>query len=456
MANSPSYSRYAAEFLGTMLLVFTVGCNVLNKTAVFGGVSIASVLMVMIYSLGGISGANFNPAVSLALGCAKQQKALGFDDFGWWTVGSYILIQLLAGMVAGEWYMVFLWDAFPLEPAKGFNTFQMALCEMLYTFMLCFVVLNVCSTTKDFQSGEEPQYGGLAVGFVIVAGAYGAGKVSGGCFNPAVALGIEVAGARSGYVNGYWFLAYAIFECLGALMAVAVFKIVRTSQFDEVSSRFGVVSKLVAEFVGTYMLVLTVGLNVLGSSPAAAFSIAACLMCMIYAVGDLSGGHFNPAVTIAIKVSGFGDQTTREVLLYIAAQLSGATMAALTYTLIYTRTFGLGPGKPFNMAQAAVAEILFTMVLCLVVLCVAVLEPTKSKQMYGFAIGSCVTVGGCAIGKISGGSLNPAVSFGIELSNVIAGGLFYKAILYSIFEIIGGVLAAYIVKATHAGTQQQK
>jgi len=131
-------------------------------------------------------------------------------------------------------------------------------------------------------------------------------------------------------------------------------------------------------------------------------------------------------------------------------------MAALTYTLIYTRTFGLGPGKPFNMAQAAVAEILFTMVLCLVVLCVAVLEPTKSKQMYGFAIGSCVTVGGCAIGKISGGSLNPAVSFGIELSNVIAGGLFYKAILYSIFEIIGGVLAAYIVKATHAGTQQQK
>ena len=79
MAEPTITAKVAAEFLGTFLLVFTVGCNVLSGNAVWGGVSIASVLMVAIYSLGGISGANFNPAVSLALGISKAMNGDGLE-----------------------------------------------------------------------------------------------------------------------------------------------------------------------------------------------------------------------------------------------------------------------------------------------------------------------------------------------------------------------------------------
>merc|ERR1719265_2986080 len=145
--------------------------------------------------------------------------------------------------------------------------------------MLCFVVLNVACASKYAETGN--QWYGLAIGFVIVAGAYGAGVVSGGCFNPAVAIGIDTSSAGLGFG---WCIAYTIFEFVGAALAA-------------------VASQLISEFLGTFMLVLTVGLNVLGNSPAGAFSIAASLMCMIYALGDVSGAHFNPAVTLAILAS---------------------------------------------------------------------------------------------------------------------------------------------------------
>merc|ERR1719352_127256 len=96
------------------------------------------------------------------------------------------------------------------------------------------------------------------------------------------------------------------------------------------------------------------------------------------------------------------------------AQIGGAIVAAFTYALIYQgHTFALGPQPGYKWGQVAIAEIIFTFLLCYVVLCCAVSAKTKSSEMFGLAIGSCVTVGGFAIGAISGGSLNPAVSIGI-------------------------------------------
>merc|ERR1712054_584997 len=108
------------------------------------------------------------------------------------------------------------------------------------------------------------------------------------------------------------------------------------------------------------------------------------------------------------------------------------------------------------MGQAAVAEIMFTFVLCLVVLRVAVKSNTKSDTFFGLAIGSCVTVGGCAIGAISGGSLNPAVSFGIAASATLnhGTGSFVAAVVYTICEFVGAGLAAGIVMATDATVDQ--
>merc|ERR1712050_753106 len=102
------------------------------------------------------------------------------------------------------------------------------------------------------------------------------------------------------------------------------------------------------------------------------------------------------------------------------------------------------------------AEMAFTCVLCFVVLAVACSKRSGNAEMFGLAIGSCVTVGGFAIGSISGGSLNPAVSVGIAAANILQGGLFYKALIYSVFEFVGAASAAGIFTVTHGPKAQAK
>merc|ERR1719321_1852699 len=91
---------------------------------------------------------------------------------------------------------------------------------------------------------------------------------------------------------------------------------------------------------------------------------------------------------------------------YMGAQILGGVCAFLTYSGLYQwKTFALQPAEPFGWPEAAVAEIVFTFVLCFVVLSVATVD-APSEDMFGLAIGSCVTAGGYAIGAVSGGSLN--------------------------------------------------
>lgn len=446
MASENATSRYAAEFVGTFLLVFTVGCNILAKTAVWAGVSIACVLMVSIYAFGGISGGNFNPAVSVSLGITK---AMGGDGMEWKEVGIYCAVQIAAGISAGVCYLALFGFSFNLEPQNGFGAMEAGLCEVLYTFMLCFVVLNVAASKAS--KATPNQYYGLAIGFVVIAGAYGAGVVSGGCFNPAVAFGVDVSSIDHGFG---WCFAYLAFELIGAALAAVLFKVVRPGDFEEGEAEDPtLISRLTSEFLGTYMLVLTVGLNVLGKSPAGAFSIAAALTSMIYALGDVSGAHFNPAVTVAVLCSGLDKKLTpQDAGCYAVVQIIGGIFAAMTYALIHlgNSDFPLGPGVGYKWSQVAMAETVFTFVLCTVVLAVACSPKTKSTEMFGLAIGSCVTVGGFAIGNISGGSLNPAVSFGIASAQIINGGQFYKALIYTVFEILGGAAAAGVYQVTHA------
>mmetsp|Transcript_82414 Transcript_82414/g.249945 ORF Transcript_82414/g.249945 Transcript_82414/m.249945 type:complete len:456 (-) Transcript_82414:123-1490(-) len=432
-----------SEFIGTFVLVMTVGCNVLSNNPNWGGVSIGCSLMVSIYALGGVSGANFNPAVSVALGLAGKMEE------GWNQVAAYSVVQILAGCVASFSYSLLFQDTFNIGPTVGFDWWQAMLCELLYTFVLCFVVLNSAASKKI---GGKNQFYGLAIGWVIVAGAYGPGAVSGGCFNPAVAISIDTISVGMGFG---WCLVYTFSELVGACLAVAVFWAMRPEECDDAEppASYELPQKLMGEAVGTFILVLTVGMNVLTASKAAAFSIAASLMCMIYAIGDVSGAHFNPAVTLAILGSGRGKLLPADAGAYIGTQILAGIVGALTYEAVHSGiTFPLGPGLCFDWGSVAVAEIVFTAVLAFVVLCVATTDKNPAPQLTGFIIGMCITVGGLAIGQISGGSLNPAVSIGIASARkILGGGSFMPGIAYFAFELVGGAVAAGVFQAAYPG-----
>jgi len=324
------------------------------------------------------------------------------------------------------------------------------------------------NTAASKVHGGKSQFYGIAIGFVVVAGAYGAGSVSMGCFNPAVALAIDTASFWIGFKFGP---IYFVFEMIGAVLAAVCFKICRPEDFEKDSAGndmsleevrreqraegrpdYEMSSRLLSEFLGTYMLVLTVGLNVLAGSTAGAFSIAAALMSMIFALGSVSGAHFNPAVTVAIIVrGGIGVATGIE---YIFTQVVAGICAAFTYAAIMNgETFKLNPGT-YSWNQVVIAEFMFTFVLAFVVLSVATVKNPLSEY-FGFAIGMCVTAGGVAIGKISGGSLNPAVSIGISSSHIIGGGDGWPCLVYSLIEVVAGVVAAYAFALTQPSEHEE-
>jgi len=455
-SGSNQTTKYIAEFVGTYLLVLTVGCNVIAGNPIWAATSIACVLCVSVYALGAVSGANFNPAVSVALGLSQKMD--------WNDVFVYCLVQVVAGIAAAATYAAMFGKVFSLGPAPGFTWWEAGTVEMLYTFMLCFVVLNVSACKRN----EDNAFYGLAIGFVIIAGGYGAGSISGGAFNPAVAMGISIT-SKHGFPG--WGLAYSGFEMLGAGLAAGMFRVVRPDEFKG-DSNYSLGTRCISEFLGTFFLVLTVGLNILGKSAAPVWSIAAALMCMIYALGNCSGAHFNPAVTLSIVAAGRKKMPNSEAACYVGAQLLGGTVASLIYTSMFGGiAFPLQPGPGFTLAGAGFAEFLGTSVLCFVVLCVAT-TMNPLVDLYGLAIGSCVTSMGLALGAVSGGSLNPAVSIGIsfaqflhmvgssaapaavatsfaQLSRKAAASVLGNCGVYVVCELLGGCLAAGLLRMTH-------
>lgn len=118
MAAPVPAAALVGEFVGTFMLVFAVGCNVITGSASWAVTSIAMTLMVAIYSLGAVSGANFNPAVSLALALNNS------DEFDWGRAVKYMVAQIAGGIAAALAYGGLFWDVFNLAPAAGFSILQ--------------------------------------------------------------------------------------------------------------------------------------------------------------------------------------------------------------------------------------------------------------------------------------------------------------------------------------------
>ena len=177
-------------------------------------------------------------------------------------------------------------------------------------------------------------------------------------------------------------------------------------------------SKLAAEFIGTFFLALTICTAAVHGSAGeyAPFAIAATLMVMIYAVGHISGAHFNPAVTVAVWIRGACDKN--DVAPYIGTQLlAGALAAFVSQELLFSETSVAS--IQMDTTNAISAEFLYTFALVYVILNVATAEGTEGNSYYGAAIAFVVLAGALTVGEISGGSFNPAVTGALYVSGVL-------------------------------------
>lgn len=188
-------NKYLTEFLGTFFLVLTIALS-------GNPLAIGSILMVMVYMGGNISGAHYNPAVTL--GVLVRGKIMMKDAIMYWV------FQLMGAFTAACASMWLTRRVFTVTPSPYVDFTRAMAAEFLFTFALVSVVLNVATTKK--AAGNS--YFGLAIGFTVMAGAIAVGPISGGAFNPALAIGTALLDA----INGGTAMQYAPIYLVGCLM----------------------------------------------------------------------------------------------------------------------------------------------------------------------------------------------------------------------------------------------
>lgn len=231
-------------------------------------------------------------------------------------------------------------------------------------------------------------------------------------------------------------------------------------------------SKLLTEFIGTFFLVLTIALAVTLAGPLAPIAIGLMLMTMVYMGGPISGGQYNPAVTLAVFLS--KNMPAKDVGPYMVVQVLGALAAAGVGLMLTGMHPAPMPAAAVSLAAAVsdatagaagattpasagpslmaalVVEILFTFALAIVVLNVACTPKCSGNSYFGAAIGLTVAAAALAGGPISGGAFNPAVGLGLCTVDGIKGGPSLSYVwLYIVGPVLGAVLAAVVYKVQH-------
>lgn len=211
--------KYIAETIGTFAMVFC-GCGAMTVNEITGGsvshVGIAItwglIVMAMIYAFGEISGAHFNPAVTVAFAYAKK--------FSWKEVPKYILFQAIGAFLA----IVILWFLFPESesfghtyPPEGFEPYKAFVLELLLTFFLMIVIINVSTGSKEIGTMAA-----IAIGGVILLEAMFAGPITKASMNPIRSLAPALI---SGNLQHLWLYLTAPF--IGAFFAVISCKLVK-------------------------------------------------------------------------------------------------------------------------------------------------------------------------------------------------------------------------------------
>jgi aquaporin Z len=436
-------ARILTEGIGTFLLCFTVAETAGRDH--MAALAIGTVLAVAVYGGGYISGGHYNPAVSLAaflcgkisiMNCiintaAQFAGAIGAAAFAWFLESPPNVD--LGGKIG-----------FP-SVGENFGT-QEAICvEAICTAFLCLVVLgSACS-----KANEGKDFYGYAIGMTVFACAISSGRISGGAFNPAVGIIGAVDGAYDDIST------YIIGPYLGAVLAAFLYRTVSPGDVsgDNSVAGYSLKSKCVAELLGTFFLTYTVA-TCDGNKFLAAFAIGTSLATSIYGLGFVSGGHFNPAVTVGVFVHKIttkdSNNDPKELLFYIISQVIGACLA----TFLVSHFLDISVGMPaaghytkhetYSTFAVIIAEVIATGTLVYTVLNCC-FSSQAGNNYFGYAIGSVVFVMASAVGPISGGGFNPAVCTACFLVNSAFGTIW----IYWAAPCAGGALAALVYKSTH-------
>lgn len=207
---SSTVGKYITEFIGTFFLVLTITLCVITEQPL-APLAIGGTLMVMVFMGGHISGAHYNPAVSLA---AYLRGALPGKE-----LLPYIFVQILGGIVASILGNFIADGSVPIAPSENVSLIAAILVEFLFTFALALTVLNVATA----RGTKNNSFYGLAIGFMVMCGAFAGGGISGGAFNPAVGIGLSTGALLDGS-GGSWVLLYIIPPIFGGALASFVFK----------------------------------------------------------------------------------------------------------------------------------------------------------------------------------------------------------------------------------------
>ena len=205
--------------------------------------------------------------------------------------------------------------------------------------------------------------------------------------------------------------------------------------------------KYAVEVIGTFFLVFTVAASVLSGSPYTPLAAGGVLMVMIYAGGHISGGHYNPAVTMAAlwrrRIS-----ATDAVGYWIAQLLAGVAAAAAARAIVNPAAVKTLTLHGHALVATALVELIFTFGLCYVVMNVATSKDQKNNGFFGLAIGFTVVAGAFAVGGISGGAFNPAVSLGAATAGMFAWSTLW---VYLVVQLFAGAAAGLTFLALNPG-----
>eukprot|EP00930_Biecheleria_cincta_P004497 TRINITY_DN105405_c0_g1_i1.p1 TRINITY_DN105405_c0_g1~~TRINITY_DN105405_c0_g1_i1.p1 ORF type:complete len:583 (+),score=86.27 TRINITY_DN105405_c0_g1_i1:157-1905(+) len=512
------FGPYFAEFLGTYFIVFTAALLLISDAEYSGNkmwrsTGIGFMTMAATYSMGSASGGHLNPAVSLAFGFTRKVY--------WRRVWCFMIIQILGGMAASETVRIMMQKALPaVEPKPFYNTVDAAVVEGIYSFLICFVALNCMASLQNNPKGNRNQFFGLAIGLTLIAGGGPASEVSGGFLNPAITLGFLAISPpdhllRSSILVGAQFVGAFVsailffmtrpeelvaigvtagegLGCSRICSAIQALNLcgkrqreegdeeeegAHTSSDEEVDvttqSRKYVApwpARMMSEFIGTYMVVLTFGLcavasnrqmqedqkinlsqllagsesegrlhsdrdvTILSDQVSTPYCAGAALCALTYALGTVSGAEFNPAVTLAAMLSSRDPFVWAEAPTRLIAQSIAAVSASITTMFVcrgQNQVVGqslpyLGPAKDASWTMVSAGEMFFTATLAYVVLCTTKIDSPRYQKAnstssfdFALAIGFMFMAGGWLIQPISGGMMNPAASLGIATSDVL-------------------------------------